>query len=329
MRWWLSICLILSLILSGCSLGASDVVSDLKKELKNVKAYSAEGILTIKTSSQPQEISVQVFYLQPHLYRVELNNKQKNIQQVILKNEDGVFVISPHLKKSFRFQSDWPENSGQVYLYQTVLQSIIADEKRNYEEEENGYRFEVAVKTPLNQNWNRQRVVLDKKYQPQLVEVLNENQEVVVTMKFTKFEKEKKLDKKMFDTERNIPKEEPKPTIGTPHDLKTVTPSYIPTGTKLIDSQSIQTPEGPMVLMRYKGKNSFTLIQRLPKAMETHLPLESQPITLHQSIAVFTDIRENKKLTWHQDGVEFELVGNLPLEEMVKIANSTVSQPMK
>ncbi|WP_044641160.1 LolA family protein [Risungbinella massiliensis] len=329
MRWLLSICLILSLVLSGCSTGASDVVSDLQKELKSVESYRSEGTLTIKTSTQPQEVDVQVAYLKPNFYRVELTNKQQNIKQIILKNEDGVFVVTPHLNKSFRFQSDWPQNSGQVYLYQTILQSVIQDEKRNMEKTEQGYQFEITSKNPLHQNWTKQKVVLNEKYQPKSVEVLNENQEAVISMKFSKFEKGTKLEKNLFATDQNVPKGEQKPSTSAPTDIQSVTPSYIPIETKLYDSQTIQGADGPIIIMRYDGKSPFTLIQRSPNSLETHLPLDSSLVDLQPTIAVLTEIQESRKLTWLDNGVEFELFGSLPLEEMVKIANSTASQPKK
>lgn len=329
MRWMLSICLILSFILSGCSTSATNVVQDLQKELKTVESYRSEGTLTIKTSTQPQEVAVQVAYLKPNFYRVELTNKQQNIKQIILKNEDGVFVVTPHLNKSFRFQSDWPQNSGQVYLYQTILQSVIQDEKRNMEKTEQGYQFEITSKNPLHQNWNKQKVVLNKNYQPESVEVFNENQEAVISMKFSKFEKGTKLDKNLFAIDQNMPKADQKPSTSTPKDIQSVTPSYIPIETKLYDSQTIQSADGPTILMRYEGKNPFTLIQRSPSSVETHLPLDSTLVDLQPTIAVMTEIQKSRKLTWLDNGIEFELFGNLPLEEMVKIANSTVSQPKK
>lgn len=327
MRWWLSICLILFVVLTGCSTGADNVSKDLQNMMKEVKSYRGEGTLSIMTSSQPQNIQVQISYLAPHYYRVELTNPEKEIKQVILKNDDGVFVISPHLNKSFRFQSDWPQNSGQIYLYQTILDSIVSDENRKMEKTEEGYSFEVSTKTPIHQNWTKQRVVLDQQYQPKQVDVFDENDKVVVSMKFSKFEGNAKLEKNQFASDRNLPKE--KSTITQERDLKTVTPSYIPSGTKLYDSQTLTTEEGTTVLMRYDGKRKFTLSQKLPQTIETHLPLNSSIVNLDTTVAVTTDLHQSRKLTWLHDGVEFELVGNLSLDEMIKIANSTLMEPMK
>ena len=46
-----------------------------------------------------------------------------------MRNEEGVFVLTPALNKSFRFQSDWPQNSSQAYLYESLVRDILQDKK--------------------------------------------------------------------------------------------------------------------------------------------------------------------------------------------------------
>ena len=41
---------------------------------------------------------------------------RKDQSQIILRNEEGVFVLTPALNKSFRFQSDWPQNSSRLFI---------------------------------------------------------------------------------------------------------------------------------------------------------------------------------------------------------------------
>ena len=54
-------------------------------------------------------------------YKVSLINQTNNHEQVILKNKDGVYVVTPDLNKSFKFQSDWPNNGSQSYLLDVLL----------------------------------------------------------------------------------------------------------------------------------------------------------------------------------------------------------------
>ncbi|WRK52332.1 hypothetical protein SD457_18260 [Coprobacillaceae bacterium CR2/5/TPMF4] len=44
-------------------------------------------------------------------YKVELYDKALNQSQIIIKNSDGVFVLTPTLNQIFKFQSEWPNNS--------------------------------------------------------------------------------------------------------------------------------------------------------------------------------------------------------------------------
>ncbi len=46
---------------------------------------------------------------------------------MILKNDDGVYVLTPALNKSFKFQSEWPENSSQAYLFESLVKDITED----------------------------------------------------------------------------------------------------------------------------------------------------------------------------------------------------------
>ena len=80
--------------------------------------------MTIETGNDPQEYQVEIWYKKPELYRVYLENPKKDQSQVILRNGNGVFVLTPSLNKSFRFHSDWPNNSSQVYLFESLVKDI-------------------------------------------------------------------------------------------------------------------------------------------------------------------------------------------------------------
>src|SRR5690606_40774141 len=47
-------------------------------------------------------------------YRVDLANEEDDNRQTILKNDEGVFVLTPVLNKSFKFQSDWRSEERRV-----------------------------------------------------------------------------------------------------------------------------------------------------------------------------------------------------------------------
>lgn len=203
--WVLTIVIVVSVMLAGCGKkDASGVVKDLDKVVTKMESYQGSGIMTLYTGDNPQEYKVEVWYQNPSYYRIALTNAQKNVTQIVLRNDQGVYVLTPSLNKSFRFQSDWPENQGQVYLYQTLVKSIVSDNTRQFVNDKDSYVFDVAA------NYNthslvRQKIWLAKSdYAPKQVQVSDAEAKVVVEVKFDKFAFGTKFDKNSFDMQHNL-----------------------------------------------------------------------------------------------------------------------------
>ena len=92
----------------------------LTSNLDDAKSYYATGVMEVDNNGQMYQYHVEVAYQQPNYYKVTLKNETTNNEQIILKNDDGVYVLTPALNKQFKFQSDWPLSSSQVYLYQSL-----------------------------------------------------------------------------------------------------------------------------------------------------------------------------------------------------------------
>src|SRR5699024_3232046 len=97
------------------------------------------------------------------------NDEDEKSSQIILKNKDGVFVLTPSLNKSFKFQSEWPDNSSQPYLYQSLINDIIKDSEATFEVTDAHYIFYIKTNYQSNNNLPFQEIYLDKKsYTPVL-----------------------------------------------------------------------------------------------------------------------------------------------------------------
>ncbi|CAM4181794.1 outer membrane lipoprotein carrier protein LolA [Paenibacillus alkaliterrae] len=220
--WTAAVLLCFSLVLAACGTkDAESVVKDLDKHVNNMESYQGSGTMTLHTSQQPLEYKVEVSYQKPQYYRIKLTNEEKDITQIVLRNDDGVFVLTPKLNKVFRFQSDWPQNQGQVYLYQTLVQSILVDNSREFVIDEDAYVFDVMANYN-NGSLARQKIWLNKSdYKPVQVEVSDANAAVMVEVKFDTFEFGRKFEKSVFETEANM-KAEPssqsteEPTMAQP-----------------------------------------------------------------------------------------------------------------
>ncbi|MDQ6422826.1 DUF4367 domain-containing protein [Paenibacillus sp. LHD-117] len=226
MAWTAAIMMVFTLILSACGTkDAESVVKELEKYVNSMESYQGSGTMTLHTGQQPLTYQVEVSYQTPHFYRIKLTNQEKDITQIVLRNDEGVFVLTPKLNKVFRFQSDWPQNQGQVYLYQTLAQSIIVDNSRVFAIDEDAYVFDVMA-SYNNGSLARQKIWLDKSdLSPVQVEVSDTNASVVVDVKFDTFEFGTKFEQSVFETEANMQAEASpsagngdEPTIATPEN---------------------------------------------------------------------------------------------------------------
>ncbi|MCG7385166.1 outer membrane lipoprotein-sorting protein [Paenibacillus sp. ACRRY] len=203
--WMLAMVLVLSALLAACGKkDAAAVVKDLNEVVGEMESYQGAGIMTLHTGDTPQQYKVEVWHQKPSYYRIALTNAKKDVTQIVLRNDEGVFVLTPSQNKSFRFQSNWPDNQGQVYLYETLIRSITGDTTRQFADEKESYVFDVAA------NYNthalvRQKIWLNKSdYAPKQVEVSDSNANVVVDVKFDSFKFGAEFGKDAFDMQRNM-----------------------------------------------------------------------------------------------------------------------------
>lgn len=219
MTWIAAIILSLTLVLSACGTkDAESVVKDLDKFLNSMEGYTGSGTMTLHNGQQPQAYQVEVSYQKPESYRIKLTNVEKDITQIVLRNDEGVFVLTPKQNKVFRFQSDWPQKQGQVYLYQTLVQSILLDGSRQFTTTDEAYVFDVMAQYN-NTSLARQKIWLSQDdYHPLQVEVSDTNATVLVDVKFDTFEFNPSFTEDYFATDANMNAGASAPTPESPTD---------------------------------------------------------------------------------------------------------------
>ncbi len=322
--WVLAIVMCLALIVSGCGpKNAKNVVGDLGRKLEKLENYEAHAIMTLQTGQTPLEYDVEVWYQSPDYYRIALTNTKKDIKQIILRNDDGVFVLTPHLNKSFRFKSDWPESQGQVYLYQSLVKSILEDDNRNFEVQNDLYMFDVAANYQ-NKALARQKIWLTNDLLPARVEVLDTSNAAVVTLAFDRFNPDAKFDDDDFSMERNMTSELPNVTTMTEDKAEAnfgiVEPTYMPNGVTLVGSEKIN--ELDQVVLKFSGDYQYTIIESRPMELNV-TKSEGYPVDLGYTVGMMTEEAGFRSMSWVYDGIEFTMTGNLPEDEMMNVAQST------
>ncbi|WP_201745421.1 LolA family protein [Alteribacter lacisalsi] len=194
-----------AMVLSACGeKSQEDVIEALDKSLDGLTGYKANASMTLQTGKEPQTYEVEVWYQQPTFYRVALSNAESDQSQIILRNDEGVFVLTPALNKSFRFQSDWPENNSQVYLYESLVNDILMDPERTFTATDDHYVFQTNTNY-TNKNLNQQEIMLDKKaLTPTSVRIMDVDLETLVEVNFSDFELNTAFEEGDFDMDRNM-----------------------------------------------------------------------------------------------------------------------------
>lgn len=85
--------LISILLLVGCGIKNSDnILEKLEKKIENATSYYVEGVMEIMNNEDTYTYDVKVSYQKEDYYKIELVNNMNNHEQVILRNDDGVYV---------------------------------------------------------------------------------------------------------------------------------------------------------------------------------------------------------------------------------------------
>ena len=318
-------------LLSGCGkYGEEDVVKDFGDKVKDAKAYYVEGSLELVNNDDVYNYDVEVAYKEDNYYRVSLTNTANNHTQVILKNNDGVYVVTPSLNKSFKFQSDWPYSNSQIYLLEAIVQDIEDDENRTFKETDKGYTFMTSVNYPNNRNLVKQKIALSKKLKLKTVEVYNSDSVICMTMKYNDIDYSPTFKKNYFslDTvmETYAIEDETEQTSALEESIY---PLMIPSGTKLTNEEKIDKDNGERIIMTFDGEKPFLLVEETANIEDefTIIPTYGEPYQLMDTLGVMT----TNSLNWTTNGIEYYLVSDvMNQEELVEVAQSIgVVQTMK
>ena len=176
----------LMLFITGCGKETEeDLISKFQKNVENAKSYVLKGNMEILSNEETYTYSLEANYLKEDFYKVTLVNQTNNHEQIILKNNDGVYVVTPTLNKSFKFQSEWPSNSSQSYILSSLVEDITKDENTTLEEQDKNYVLKTTVNYPNNSSLTYQKIYFDKEMNLEKVEVYNDEDIVNIKVVFS------------------------------------------------------------------------------------------------------------------------------------------------
>lgn len=335
----LMICIML--IICGCGKKTKeDVINELKNNINNVKSYKVIGNMEISNDEETFTYSIESYYLKDNYYKVKLVNQTNNHEQIILRNGQDVYVITPSLNKSFKFQSDWPDNSSQAYMLKSIIKDIDNDKNSEVESIENGYIIKTNVNYPNNNELKYQKIYLNDKKQIEKVEVYDGNDIVKIKVNFDNIDLNSKIKESDFKIDEYI-KEEPTEEENkvsntnceeekcsekneekeTSNIENIIYPLYIPSNTYLTSSEKVSTNNGNRVILTFGGEKNFVLIEEatLKNTNMEIVPVYGEPLMLSETLGALS----SNSLTWDVGNVSYYLASTeLDPSEMISIANS-------
>ena len=318
--------------ITGCFNKKNDPLKGILNKYDNLKAYSLTGDLEITNNEDTYNYDVKVMFQKNDKYYVSLKNRNNNHEQIILKNEDGVYVITPSLNKSFKFQSDWPYNNSQVYLIESIIKDIKDDKEKTLTSSDSKYVYTSNVNYPNNRKLVKQIVTFDKDYNLKEVKVVDENDVASMKMIFQTINLSSDgINKDTFNLnnimDTNEIEEEKDKEEETSKLDEIVYPLYLPTGTVLANSEKVAKTDGERIIMTFEGEKPFLLVEETASIEDEFqiVPTYGEPYLLIDTVGALTD----SSITWNSNGVEYYLVSDvMSQDELLDIARSVNTIPV-
>lgn len=322
------------LCLTGCGeRTVTDVVEEFANDVNSSKSYKLVGTMEISSSEEVFTYSLESYFMKDDYYKVILVNQTNNHEQVILKNPEGLFVVTPSLNKSFKFDSIWPQNSSQAYLLGNLVSDMKNDAEAEMEETDDYYVVKSKVDYPNNEELEYQKIYFDKNMNIVKVEVYNSDDIVKIKVDFKEVDMKAKLDEDDFVledlVEENTGEEsnseceeescEEEQTSATLDSI--IYPLYIPANTYLSETDTISTEVSERVILTFSGDKNFVLVEEVSLASNEFeiVPVYGDPLMLYESIGALS----SNSLSWQANDISYYLVSSdLTTNEMIEIATS-------
>ena len=311
------------LLLCGCGKKTDEkLFQEFKSTVNGSKSYLLNGSLEIYNDQDTFTYAISVGYKKKDMYKVSLTNQVNSHEQIILKNEDGVYVITPSLNKSFKFQSSWPNNSSQSYILESILSDLENTENKEFNENDENYILKSNVSYPNNKSLTYQKLYFDKNYELKKNEVYDSNDNLKIRVTINSIDYKANLDDDYFTLDNSIDEN----CCGV-NDSETsefndiLYPLYIPNDTYLTTKETISTENGNRAILTFSGSKDFVLVEEnsVVNSEFEVIPIYGDPLMLNGSIGALS----GNSIYWTNNNVDYYLAGaDLTQEELLSVANS-------
>lgn len=335
MKKYLLLATFIILCLCGCGKkNANDIINSFANMVNSSKSYKLIGTMEINNNDEVFTYSLESYHLKDDYYKVVLVNQTNNHEQIILKNKEGLYVVTPSLNKSFKFDSIWPDNSSQAYLLGNIVNDLKNDESASLEEKESGYIIKSKVDYPNNDELKYQKIYFDKDMIIQKVEVYNDSDIVKIKVDFNNVNLKAKLTEDDFvlddlideetidkkdEEQKDCDKDKCDKQSASLEDI--IYPLYIPANTYLSNSETVANEDMNRVILTFSGDKNFVIVEQPMQASNEFevIPVFGDPLMMNETVGAIS----SNSLSWTVNNVDYYLVSSdLSSKEMISVALS-------
>lgn len=306
----------------------SDTINDVNK---NLTSYQLEATMDLNNGEEQRNFNVVVSYAKKEdkdLFRVSLYDTTINQEQIMLRNEEGVYVLTPALNQVYQFKSGWPLNSAKPYIYQSLLEVFEGD--YTTKKVSDGI---IVTSEPEYKNapqYKKQEIKFTNDLTPVWVHLYDANGNVLVKVTFTKVEKGVEFAQDYFNLSSNMEqaRENLSSTSGSTFDDLPLNVTGLDMNVSIKEQTNANINGEKVYIMSYEGDASFTVVQKIVEGSEEMnlTEVNGELVLLVNGFAALDDT----KVTYLYNGVECTIYGdNLTVANYIDIANGLEVVGMK
>ncbi|MFV0392933.1 MAG: LolA family protein [Coprobacillaceae bacterium] len=303
----------------------SNSLDSTKDKAKEYDKYVMTCHMEMLENDELKSYLVNVSYLEKddkQFYKVELYDKSLNQSQVILKNEEGVFVLTPTLNQVFKFQSDWPDNSPKPYIYNSLLDML---DTGDVEKTNDGYIVKGDITYPNDNRVTSQEIEFTKALVPLRVIVYDKDETEIIKVEISEFDSEASLETANFDQQKVLEESTSQYT-----NVASSLPLYpVALMGSSLESETVSTiDDTENHILKFTGEKNFTIIESVVSTSDivSEEFINGEVIELVDGIAFYKD----NELTMIQSGIVCKVYSSdLSKDEMVNVVSSMQSASIK
>ena len=266
----LFVLMMMLLQLASCSkIGSETGIDDITKYLSSIEKYEATCELTMLKNDKTVKNDIVIDYLNPNYYKVVFKSKTGS-EQIILKNNDGVFVLNPSLNKEFKFNSEWPNIHTHAYLIDGIVKEIKADKDASSKLENDV----LTIECKLSNAKNGSRLKFEynvKENKPVSIIFYDSNNKQAVKAKFLTFGTSKNITKDDFNQKIILDENDIEKNNDANSPTIAITAGYVLDGTTLTSTKLTEDS----AILCYTGDCNYTITVAKAVIYDTEIALET------------------------------------------------------